>query len=163
MSFTDRFGTILVSEFRDYPVSLSGSLAGFACRFDGRAQWARAVVVAVSMAAGAVSVAAKEAPAAPTDLPTVALSTLPAEAQATERLIRAGGPFPHSKDGSVFGNRERQLPSQRRGYYREYTVATPGARSRAARRIVCGGYQVTAPQACYYTDDHYASFRRIVK
>lgn len=92
---------------------------------------------------------------------TVALSELPKEAQTTERLIRAGGPFPYRKDGSVFGNRERLLPQQRRGHYREYTVDTPGSRDRGARRIVCGGTPPTRPEACYYTDDHYASFRRI--
>lgn len=94
-------------------------------------------------------------------LQSVALASLPAEAQATERLIRAGGPFPYAKDGTVFGNRERILPAQRRGFYREYTVKTPGARNRGARRIVCGGTVPTQPEACYYTDDHYASFRRI--
>jgi ribonuclease T1 len=161
LSFAGRFGTIPVSEFRDNPVSLSGALAGFASRSDGRARWGRAAIAAAVMAASVISVAAKEAPT--TEMATVALAALPAEAQATERLIRTGGPFPYPKDGSVFGNRERQLPSQRRGYYREYTVTTPGARNRAAKRIVCGGYQVTTPQACYYTDDHYASFRRIVK
>ena len=94
---------------------------------------------------------------------TVALAELPREAQATEALIRAGGPFAYSKDGSVFGNRERLLPAEARGYYREYTVKTPGARDRGARRIVCGGRQPAAPEACYYTGDHYASFRRIVQ
>lgn len=94
---------------------------------------------------------------------TVPLVSLPSEAQETERLIRAGGPFPYEKDGSRFGNRERLLPVQARGYYREYTVKTPGSRNRGARRIVCGGHQPTAPDACFYTDDHYASFRRIVK
>lgn len=94
---------------------------------------------------------------------TVPLASLPIEAQETERLIRAGGPFPYEKDGSRFGNRERLLPVQARGYYREYTVKTPGARNRGARRIVCGGHQPTVPDACFYTDDHYASFRRIVK
>ncbi len=89
---------------------------------------------------------------------TVALADLPREAQATYRLIQSGGPFPFRKDGIVFGNRERELPPQPRGYYHEYTVATPGARDRGARRIVCGG---TPPQACYFTADHYASFRRI--
>lgn len=93
----------------------------------------------------------------------MALAQLPAEAQATERLIRSGGPFPYSKDGAVFGNRERLLPAHPRGYYREYTVRTPGARDRGARRIVCGGRQPTDPEACYYTADHYASFRRIVQ
>ncbi|TDM05811.1 MAG: ribonuclease [Ideonella sp. MAG2] len=93
----------------------------------------------------------------------VSRSALPAEAQRTERLILAGGPFPYSKDGTVFGNRERLLPRQARGYYREYTVPTPGSRDRGARRIVCGGRQVQAPDACFYTDDHYASFKRIVQ
>ncbi len=91
----------------------------------------------------------------------MSLSELPAEAQATERLIRAGGPFPYAKDGTVFGNRERLLPRHARGYYREYTVRTPGSRDRGARRMVCGGQQPVVPDACYYTDDHYASFRRI--
>ncbi len=91
----------------------------------------------------------------------VALSTLPVEAQKTHRLILAGGPFPYDKDGTVFFNRERLLPQQARGYYREYTVKTPGARNRGARRIVCGGRPPTQPEACYYTADHYASFQRI--
>ncbi|HSI60887.1 MAG TPA: ribonuclease domain-containing protein [Ideonella sp.] len=91
----------------------------------------------------------------------VSLATLPAEARQTERLIRSGGPFSSSKDGTVFGNRERLLPRQPRGYYREYTVRTPGSHDRGARRIVCGGSQVTQPEACFYTEDHYASFRRI--
>ena len=77
-------------------------------------------------------------------------------------LIRSGGPFPFAKDGSVFGNREKLLPRQNRGHYREYTVKTPGSQGRGARRIVCGGAEAAKPQACYYTADHYASFRRIV-
>ncbi len=92
---------------------------------------------------------------------TVRLVNLPKEAQTTERLIRAGGPFPHDKDGVVFGNRERVLPKSPRGFYREYTVITPGSRNRGARRIVCGGAMAVNPEACYYSDDHYASFRRI--
>jgi ribonuclease T1 len=112
--------------------------------------------------AGAVALAeAKESPRV--DLESVALSQLPAEARATERLIRAGGPFPYPKDGTTFGNRERLLPTGPRGYYREYTVKTPGMSGRGARRMVCGGRQVTAPDTCFYTDDHYASFRRIVQ
>ncbi|HRI18423.1 MAG TPA: ribonuclease [Burkholderiaceae bacterium] len=94
---------------------------------------------------------------------TVVLAELPREAQATDALIRAGGPFPYGKDGAVFGNRERQLPAEAKGYYREYTVKTPGARDRGARRIVCGGLKPTAPDACFYTGDHYASFARIVQ
>jgi ribonuclease T1 len=91
----------------------------------------------------------------------IARSALPPEAAATERLIRAGGPFPYAKDGTVFGNRERLLPRQPRGYWREYTVPTPGLRHRGARRTVCGGAPPTAPEACYYSADHYASFQRI--
>ncbi|NUZ04508.1 ribonuclease domain-containing protein [Piscinibacter koreensis] len=94
-------------------------------------------------------------------LATIALTELPAEAQAVHRAIRAGGPFPYEKDGSVFGNRERLLPARERGYYREYTVPTPRARDRGPRRIVCGGHRPPVPDACFYTADHYASFRRI--
>ena len=94
---------------------------------------------------------------------TVALATLPAEARQTQRLILSGGPFAHAKDGVVFGNFERRLPRRERGFYREYTVATPGARDRGARRIVCGGRQATLPDACYYTADHYASFQLIAQ
>lgn len=93
----------------------------------------------------------------------IALSTLPSEAQRTHRLIYAGGPFRYSKDGTIFGNRERQLPRRERGYYREYTVPTPGVRNRGARRIVCGGTPPTSPEACYYTDDHYGSFKLIAQ
>lgn len=86
---------------------------------------------------------------------------LPTQGLETYRNIRKGGPFPFEKDGVVFGNRERLLPPQKRGFYREYTVPTPGERHRGARRIVCGG-PAAMPQACYYTADHYASFRKIV-
>lgn len=94
---------------------------------------------------------------------TVARAELPPEAQVTEVAIRSGGPFNYSKDGAVFGNRERRLPAEARGYYREYTVPTPGAQDRGARRIVCGGHKPTVPDTCYYTADHYSSFRRIVQ
>ena len=94
---------------------------------------------------------------------SVALAELPPEAQQTEKLIRAGGPFPYTKDGVTFGNRERLLPRRDRGYYREYTVPSPGSRTRGARRIVCGGTPSVKPEVCYYTEDHYASFRRIVQ
>ena len=95
-------------------------------------------------------------------LATVLLTELPREAQETYRAIRKGGPFPYEKDGTVFGNRERLLPREDRGFYREYTVRTPGERTRGARRIVCGGPVPTEPKACYYTQDHYASFRTMV-
>lgn len=91
----------------------------------------------------------------------VPLQALPVQGQETYQLILRGGPFPYEKDGSVFGNRERILPGQKRGFYREYTVRTPGERNRGARRIVCGG-QASTPEVCYYTADHYDSFRRIV-
>ena len=94
---------------------------------------------------------------------TVSISQLPPEAQQTERSVHSGGPFPYSKDGAAFGNRERVLPAKPRGYYREYTVKTPGSRDRGARRIVCGGHQPANPEACFYSDDHYTSFRRIVQ
>jgi ribonuclease T1 len=92
---------------------------------------------------------------------SIALADMPAQGQRTYEAIRNGGPFRHEKDGSVFGNRERILPREPRGHYREYTVDTPGSRDRGARRIVCGGER-TAPVACWYTADHYASFKRIV-
>ncbi len=95
------------------------------------------------------------------DFSTIPLAEIPEQGAQTYRLIMRGGPFPYEKDGVVFGNRERLLPSKSRGYYLEYTVLTPGSRRRAIRRIVCGGVART-PDACYYTADHYASFRRIV-
>lgn len=100
-------------------------------------------------------------PAAADATMAVSVAELPRQGVETYRLIHQGGPFPHEKDGTVFGNRERMLPANKRGYYREYTVPTPGSRDRGARRIVCGGAPRT-PDACYYTADHYASFRRIV-
>jgi ribonuclease T1 len=93
---------------------------------------------------------------------TIRVAELPKQGQQTYELIRLGGPFPYGKDGTVFGNRERLLPAQKRGFYREYTVQTPGSRDRGARRIVCGGPPRT-PHACYYTADHYSSFRKIVE
>ncbi|HEX3381146.1 MAG TPA: ribonuclease [Paraburkholderia sp.] len=93
---------------------------------------------------------------------TVALAQLPGEAVNTLNLIAAGGPYPYQKDGVVFGNFERVLPAHRRGYYHEYTVPTPHARNRGARRIVCGG-PLQRTDNCYYSDDHYTSFNRIVE
>jgi ribonuclease T1 len=122
---------------------------------------ALAIAVAGVLALGGV--AAARSPVGSSGLPAVTLASLPAEARQTEVQIRKGGPFAYSKDGSVFGNRERLLPANSRGYYREYTVKTPGAVDRGARRIVCGGGQPTKPDTCYYTGDHYASFARIVQ
>lgn len=92
----------------------------------------------------------------PGELPVITASGLPAEARDTLRAIKHGGPFAYSRDGAVFGNFERILPKHSRGHYREYTVKTPGVRHRGARRIVCG----PLPE-CYYTADHYQTFKRI--
>ena len=86
----------------------------------------------------------------------VLLAELPYEAQQTLVLIKNDGPFPYRRDGIVFGNYEKHLPLRQRGYYREYTVKTPGSRDRGARRIIAG-----RADEYYYTDDHYRSFRRI--
>jgi len=86
----------------------------------------------------------------------VAAVDLPKEGQQTLELIDKGGPFPYKQDGVVFGNREKILPQQDRGYYLEYTVKTPGENDRGARRIVTG-----KGGERYYTDDHYESFRRV--
>ena len=116
-----------------------------------------ALVVAAAMSVG---VQAKDAAGVGAD---VSLSSLPPEARKTDQLIHSGGPFPYSRDGVVFGNYEKRLPREPRGYYHEYTVPTPGARDRGARRIICGGDPPTEPDACFYTEDHYNSFHRIVK
>lgn len=95
---------------------------------------------------------------------SVTLAELPAEARQTLNLIQRGGPFPFPhRDGSIFGNFERRLPQQPRGYYREYTVPTPGGHDRGARRIIAGGLSHGSAGAgeYYYSDDHYRSFRRI--
>ncbi len=102
-------------------------------------------------------------PAVTRQINTIAVSQLPPQGQGMMALIYQGGPFRYDKDGTVFGNREQILPRQNRGYYREYTVKTPSERTRGARRIICGGLKPAAPEACYYTDDHYASFRKIVQ
>nr|WP_306805985.1 ribonuclease [Caballeronia sp. BR00000012568055] len=96
----------------------------------------------------------------PDGMVVVRVADMPRQAVATLRLIEAGGPFPYEKDGVVFGNRERLLPRHPRGYYHEYTVPTPRSRDRGARRIVCGGPRQQIGD-CYYSDDHYASFKRI--
>jgi ribonuclease T1 len=99
-----------------------------------------------------------DATQAETSSDTILVAQLPPEGRETLRLIKRGGPFPYPRDGVVFSNFERILPKQARGYYREYTVKTPGIDHRGARRIVCG----VVPE-CYYTADHYKSFKRIVE
>jgi ribonuclease T1 len=86
---------------------------------------------------------------------SVSINQLPIEAQQTIKLIDRGGPFPYRQDGGVFGNREGRLPPATRGTYREYTVRTPGARDRGARRIITG------KKIKYYTPDHYRSFQQV--
>lgn len=121
----------------------------------------RGAALALGLGLAAVGGAVARPALAP---PPVALSELPAEARATLSLIKRGGPFPYRKDGSTFGNFEKRLPFQPRGYYREYTVPTPGSRDRGARRIVAGegtAGSVRSSGEYYYTGDHYKSFRRI--
>lgn len=91
----------------------------------------------------------------------IANQDLPREAKTTIALIKKGGPFPYDKDGAVFGNYEKRLPKQPRGYYREYTVKTPYARNRGAKRIITGGER--EPLQYFYTEDHYQSFRRVIE
>jgi ribonuclease T1 len=91
-------------------------------------------------------------------LPTIAVSSLPPQARAVLALIDKGGPFPYAQDDTVFGNNEGLLPQRARGYYHEYTVATPGSGDRGERRLVVGrGGDV------YYTNDHYESFRQVLR
>jgi ribonuclease T1 len=110
----------------------------------------------------ALARASREPAPAATSVTVIGVAELPPEGRKTYGLIRSGGPFPFEKDGVVFGNREKLLPPFKRGYYREYTVVTPSARNRGAQRIVCGGAPRT-PDRCYYTADHYSSFREIVE
>jgi ribonuclease T1 len=116
--------------------------------------WALLVVILL----GAPALARSFHDGVDSGIDTIPIAQLPVEARQTLRLIRSGGPFPYSKDGIAFGNRERLLPRKPHGYYREYTVRTPGARDRGARRIIAaqtGEY--------YYTDNHYRSFKRILE
>ncbi len=115
------------------------------------------VLLAVLLPVGCSSTATTGAGTA-TATATVRLSQLPAEARRTVALIDRGGPFPYAKDGVVFGNYEKLLPRQKRGFYHEYTVRTPGSRDRGARRIVTG-----QDGEIYYTDDHYKSFRTVLR
>jgi ribonuclease T1 len=123
-----------------------------------------AALIVVSLLGNVVPGAFARETAAATDQAqgTIAVAQLPPEAVNTLNLIAAGGPYPYEKDGIVFGNRERLLTPHKRGYYHEYTVPTPRARNRGARRIVCGGPSGRTDN-CYYSDDHYTSFKRIVE
>jgi ribonuclease T1 len=117
------------------------------------ARAALCLLVALSALAAPHAVAQKAPPAIPAE---VRLAELPPEARSAILLIRKGGPYPYAKDHAVFGNREAHLPKQKHGYYREYTVKTPGERTRGARRIIAGkGGEM------FYTDDHYNTFRRV--
>src|SRR5512135_1736185 len=115
------------------------------------------VALAIWLFAAALPAHAREHREAPSE---IAVGEMPPEARETLARIRAGGPFRFERDGITFGNREHQLPRHEHGYYHEYTVVTPGLHTRGARRIICGGGR-TAPDACWYTDDHYRTFRRI--
>ncbi|KRH99327.1 ribonuclease domain-containing protein [Curvibacter sp. PAE-UM] len=127
-----------------------------------RSSGIKLVLTGFLLALACVSTDVRARGPAPADTPmTMSVAELPSQGAQTYRQIFQGGPFAYEKDGTVFGNRERLLPAHKRGYYREYTVPTPGARNRGTRRIVCGG-PTTTPEVCYYTADHYASFRKIV-
>lgn len=132
---------------------------GFSALIEG----ARALAVALGLLFAVAPAASARGP-----LPEeVAIGQLPKEARETLALIRKGGRFPYERDGIVFGNYEQHLPPQPRGYYREFTVPTPGVKHRGERRIVAGGCE-RARAPCpmgvfYYTDDHYRSFRRILE
>ncbi|MGZ5034665.1 MAG: ribonuclease domain-containing protein [Usitatibacter sp.] len=117
---------------------------------------ARAWITALLLGAAALALPAAAQKAQPAAPAAITIAELPQEARATLALIRRGGPFPYAKDGVAFGNREGRLPIQKRGYYREYTVKTPGERTRGARRIIAG-----RGGEYFYTDDHYNHFRQI--
>ena len=116
-------------------------------------RWFILIIVLIFQIAGTPAFARKPQRTKPNE---VTLGALPKEAQETLLTIKQGGPFPYKRDGTVFGNFERRLPEKNRGYYREYTVPTPGSRDRGARRII-----VSQGGEYYYTDDHYQTFQRI--
>lgn len=125
-----------------------------------------ALMLGAAVVLGSPAALARNAPEVSVTVPgfeTISLADLPREGRSTYKHILQGGPFSSDKDGTVFGNRERILPRQARGYYREYTVRTPRVKNRGARRIVCGGLQPQVPDVCFYTQDHYNSFQQIVQ
>ncbi|HEX6886883.1 MAG TPA: ribonuclease domain-containing protein [Candidatus Nanopelagicales bacterium] len=154
--------------------TIAGALSRCAMLRHVMRRWIAAVLLGV-LALGGCATTTTQQPAAPavaqqqaqladlapatatTDLPTMTVAQLPPEGIQTLELIEAGGPFPYSKDGATFGNREGILPDQPTGFYAEYTVETPGSDDRGARRIVGGD-----DGSRFYTDDHYASFREVV-
>ena len=121
-----------------------------------RSMWAKLVLVAIAAFLASSPVLARNDSVAAAAIQEIAVAALPREAQHTLQIIRRGGPFPFDRDGAVFGNYERLLPQRGRGHYHEYTVSTPGARDRGARRIISG-----SAGEYYYSDDHYRSFKRI--
>jgi ribonuclease T1 len=118
---------------------------------------APSMVQTTTPALGSVSTA-PAAVANPSTLPTINASQLPKEASQTLALIAKGGPYPYDRDGVNFGNFEGLLPKKSGGFYKEYTVPTPGESDRGARRIIVG-----KDSAKYYTPDHYESFKFIVE
>lgn len=146
----------MLTRIMAFPAILGRAVAAVPVRLRAGTGFLVASLLAATVLVSGADVASARGPAA---LDTIETSRLPAEARETLALIRRGGPYRYRQDDSTFGNRERLLPSQPRGYYREYTVVTPGSRDRGARRIVAGGQP---PTLFYYTDDHYRSFRRIV-
>ncbi len=135
-----------------------------------------ALMLSVALGASAATTSDEGAPrTAKAAMQEISRHKLPPEARDTLELIERGGQFPYDRDGIVFGNFERRLPQKDRGYYQEYTVKTPGVKSRGARRIVAGGCMAgakkgkDAPPAkapCakgerYYTDDHYKTFKQV--
>jgi ribonuclease T1 len=135
-------------------------LLRYTCAVNARhARWCAiaSTVLALGVALPAAMASARDTPQ---PVAQVDASTLPKEARDVLARIHAGGPFHYDRDGIVFGNREHLLPAKAHGYYHEYTVKTPGEKTRGARRIICGGPK-RVPDACWYTDDHYNSFRRI--
>jgi ribonuclease T1 len=124
----------------------------------GMRRYFAVIALAASAMLGISAAEGRQDPAAP--LPAIAAADLPNEARVTLDRIRDNQALPYDRDGVTFGNFEGMLPPKPRGYYHEYTVKTPGSRSRGARRIVCGGEKGTVAN-CYYSDDHYQSFKSI--
>ena len=146
-------------------LALSAILGG--CGKDGSRDATQEPGASASQATTQLGQAASTTPAASgaqerSALAAVTKAQLPAEAAETLRLIKAGGPFPFGEDGVLFRNSAALLPQHPRGYYHAYTVRTPGSADRGKRRIVCGG-QRRQTSDCYYTDDYYASFKRIAE